>query len=256
MQIIHSWVIANIFFNFINIMFYIKKNLYFLVLVFNLFCSNFAIADMVLLENGEVLEVLFYSKLSSKQITCAGPIDNKYMSGRTVSVGSSKIFTPLNNDLKSLKSKLKSTTTIVAKNKIKKKMKKLKARVKSEDNVCSNGPDAEAPPTNPVTEPTATPRPTATSTPSTPKSNSNFDTNGNVTDQGKIAFGIPSNLSANREAGKSLHNSSCNGCHVEKTGKNFSYYKSVIRLSPMFIMDKSDQDVANITAYLRRFELN
>jgi hypothetical protein len=210
-------------------------------------------AETILLGNGQVLEVLFSAISNKREITCAGKINGKYLSGNAIAISGSKLFTPLSDDLKILKSKLKSSITAAAKIKVQKKIDKLKLQMKNENKVCSYGPEA-APGTSPGTLPTSTPQPTATPTPSV---SGNFDSSGNVTSNGKITFGIPSNLNASREIGRAIWSSTCDGCHdVEKTGHSFSFYKSVIRESPMYIFDKTDQDIANITAYLRRFELN
>jgi hypothetical protein len=100
-------------------------------------------------------------------------------------------------------------------------------------------------PTHAGTNPTPTPTPTVRP--------GNFDGAGNVTAQGKAAFGIPSNLSANKNAGQTKWFATCRQCHsVEKTNRNFGTIKSVLPISPMFI-NLPDSDVANLTAYLNRF---
>jgi hypothetical protein len=111
---------------------------------------------------------------------------------------------------------------------------------------------------SPVTPPKSTPIPTPTHsgtnpTPTPTVRPGNFDNAGNVTAQGKSAFGIPSNLSANRNTGQSKWFASCRQCHsVEKTNRNFGTIKSALPISPMFI-NLPDSDVANLTAFLNRF---
>ncbi len=98
-----------------------------------------------------------------------------------------------------------------------------------------------------------TPTPTPTSTPSL----GNFDLNGNVTSAGKAAFGIPSSLSGNIGQGRSLYGSYCTGCHVERTGKSFSYLRTSIAQSPMLFTSTEITDgmLAHITAFLNRYRL-
>ena len=86
----------------------------------------------------------------------------------------------------------------------------------------------------------------------------NFDSAGNVTAAGKIAFGIPANLSADITTGKAVYNSYCVGCHVEKTGKSFSFLRTAIAQSPMLYDEAQipDAKLAQITAYLNRFRAN
>jgi hypothetical protein len=94
--------------------------------------------------------------------------------------------------------------------------------------------------------------PSPTPTPS----NLNFDANGNVTPQGKIAFGIPSNLSGNITAGHQLSASYCT-CHVERIGASFPFVRAQIAQPPMLFDSTqiTDDMLANIIAYLNRFSL-
>ncbi len=107
--------------------------------------------------------------------------------------------------------------------------------------------------------PTPTPRPDVTPTPrptATPSSGGgNFDANGNVTAQGKTAFGIPSSLSGNVSVGQGVFSQNCQGCHSsnENVNKTFSQYKSIIGAAPMFI-NLSDSSLANLVAYMNRFK--
>jgi hypothetical protein len=100
---------------------------------------------------------------------------------------------------------------------------------------------------------TGTPDSGSHPTPTPAPSAGNFDSAGNVTAAGKSLFGIPSNLSANKNTGKSLYDATCHGCHTsEKTNRTFSFIKTATSGSPMFLR-LSDSEVANLTAYLNRF---
>ena len=219
-----------------------------------------AYAETAMLSNGQVLDAVFDSKLNNKKIVCGGKINDQYVTGRTVALSNYTLFVPLSDDLKTTKAKLKSAKSAALKKKLQAKITKLKLRIKNENKICSAGPENN-PGTSPGTQPTSAPTPSSpTNTPAptaTPVISGNFDSSGNVTSAGKIKFGIPSNLNANISSGRSIWNQTCAGCHSsEKTGRSFSIYKSAIRGDPMFILDKTDQDIANLTAYLRRFETN
>ncbi|MCO6431881.1 MAG: cytochrome c [Deltaproteobacteria bacterium] len=205
-------------------------------------------ADKRLSKAYETVQDLWQLTYGGRKIVCGGPISGKYYSGTGQSLSNGALFTPGYTKVKDLKSKFKKATGS-KRTSLKKKLDKLNKKVKSDDKICAEGPDSEPP----VVAPTPTQAPTATPTPGS----GNFDSNGNVTSAGKAAFGIPSSLNANRESGRSIYNASCKGCHVtEEQGKSFSFYKIAIQSSPMFIFDKSDGDVAHLTAYLNRFKLN
>ena len=89
-----------------------------------------------------------------------------------------------------------------------------------------------------VAKPTPSPTPTG-----------NFDSNGNTT-----AFGIPSGLTGNIDAGRSVWNGQCQSCHArEKTGRNYNQIKASFRSIPqMQGLSTSNQQIANVTAYLNR----
>jgi len=208
-------------------------------------------AQTVTTGGGLILDALFEIQTANALVKCAGPIEGKYLCGRTKAISSATLFISRSEDLKVLKVKLKSTKQASVKIKLKKKISALNIRIKSENALCAAGPDA--PPTSPGTSPTATPTPRTTATP-TPTGN--FDSAGNVTASGKTNFGIPSNFNANTEAGRQVWTADCRGCHSsEKIGRSYSFYKSAVRASPMFITDQTDQNIADITAYLRRSEL-
>jgi len=70
-----------------------------------------------------------------------------------------------------------------------------------------------------------------------------------------MLFGIPSNLSANISAGKSVQAAKCTGCHEERLGHTFFDVRTNIKRSPM-LYDESqipDPMLANLIAYLNRF---
>lgn len=214
-----------------------------------------AAADAIL-TNGTVIETLFSVTMNKKKMTCGGLIKSKFLAGRTVTINNATLFIPLNDDMKALKAKLKSAKDTKAKGKIQKKISKLKTRIKNENKICKAGPGGAS------GTPTATPgpggaTPTRTPTPTPQPSTGNFDANGDVTEKGKAKFGIPSNLSANKFKGQELFKNECRGCHqVEETGFSYGYYKTVTAVAPMYINYLSDQNYADITAYLRRFEFN
>jgi hypothetical protein len=109
------------------------------------------------------------------------------------------------------------------------------------------------PSTNPTLTPTPRPTtggttsPTAKPTP-VPTTTGNFDANGNTT-----KFGIPSGMSGNITAGSSVQASNCNGCHTEKQGRSFGQLKASLSIGPMSFIKLSDSQIANLTAYLNRF---
>ena len=95
----------------------------------------------------------------------------------------------------------------------------------------------------------------ATPTPTPNPQTGNFDNNGNVTAAGKAIFGIPSNLSANISAGRTVQQVKCTGCHVERTNYTFPVVREKIKQSPMLFDEEQvpDQQLANLVAYLNRF---
>jgi hypothetical protein len=95
--------------------------------------------------------------------------------------------------------------------------------------------------------------PTPTPTP-IPGSSSNFDGSGNLTAKGKLAFGVPSSVSGNITAGRSLTQSYCT-CHEERIGHSFPVLRAAIAQPPMSFdnTQMTDAMLANITAYLNRF---
>ncbi len=86
-------------------------------------------------------------------------------------------------------------------------------------------------------------------TPSPTPKQGNFDSNGNTT-----AFGIPSGLTGNINAGRSVWGSQCAACHArEKSGRSYGQIKSSFRSIPqMQALGTNNQEIANVTAYLNR----
>ena len=110
--------------------------------------------------------------------------------------------------------------------------------------------------------PTVTPSPTASGKPGqsgtptphsspTPKptQKGNFDSNGNTT-----AFGIPSGTTGNVKSGSSTWGAKCASCHAaEKTGRLYGQIKGSFKVVPsMMSLSVSNQEIANLTAYLNR----
>lgn len=103
----------------------------------------------------------------------------------------------------------------------------------------------------PLPEPTATaapgeapgPRPTATPKPAL------FDSEGNTS-----AFGIPSGLKGNINAGRTVWTSTCQSCHAaEKTNRSYGQTKASVRVVPdMQALQLTNQQIAHVTAYLNR----
>lgn len=161
-------------------------------------------------------------------VTCAF-VSDEFIPGRMLSDGTT--FLSCLAELKTLKAKNKKTP----KPSLKAKIKKLKTKKNEGDALCVD--DSPPPPSNP--------------------SVGNFDLLGNVTDQGKLNFGIPSSLSANIDVGKNYYNSMCDGCHGPKLNRTFPDYRDKIKLEPMYFDEEEvpDSVLANLTAYLNRFNL-
>lgn len=84
----------------------------------------------------------------------------------------------------------------------------------------------------------------------------NFDIYGNLTATGKAKFGVPSNLEGNISAGSSTFKSFCT-CHEAQLNHTFDFYREKTSGAPMFFStsELSDPALANLTAYLNRFNL-
>lgn len=184
---------------------------------------------------------LFETTHDGKTFTC-GRVSDDWLSGKLVGTSD---FLSHKQQMKNAKKDLK-TASGKKREKLLKLIAKLRPTMKTGTAACENGPGQDPDPTS-----SGTPRPTSTP----PPSGGNFDANGNVTSQGKAAFGIPSNLSANRSQGQTLHAQWCAGCHGEKTNRSFSSLRTSIAEPTMGFTPAqiSDQTLAHITAYLNRF---
>ena len=183
---------------------------------------------------------VFETTHNGKSFTC-GMIGDDWLSGKLVGEAD---FLSHKQQMKNAKKDLKSASG-KKREKLLKLIAKLRGLMPSGRAACEGGPGSTPDPTS-----SGTPRPT-----STPNPGGNFDANGNVTAAGKAAFGIPSNLSANRSQGQTLHSQWCAGCHGEKTNRSFSSLRSSIAEPTMGFTTAqiSDQTLAHITAYLNRF---
>jgi len=226
-----------------------------------LFCLGaWASSAAVVRQDGTTVDTIFQVKSGGKTITCGGPIKNKYHPGRTKKIGDTTVLILFSEDLKVQKAKYKTAKKAADKKKISKTIDALLLKIKLQKKICAAGPNGSSPTATPTQGPGGSnpgPVPTATRTPTpTPRpSSGNFDNSGNTTAAGNTKFGIPSNLTGNISQGSSVYSNNCKGCHSgETTGHSFSYYKSSIQASPMFIFNLSDGQLANLTAYLRRFE--
>lgn len=94
---------------------------------------------------------------------------------------------------------------------------------------------------------TATPAPQAT-LPPLGCSNQFFDANGNTS-----SFGIPAPLLGNISAGSSYYSLACSSCHGERgTNSSFSALKTAVTGPLMNIKSLTDQQFANLVAFLNR----
>ncbi|MBX7142999.1 MAG: hypothetical protein K1X79_00960 [Oligoflexia bacterium] len=91
------------------------------------------------------------------------------------------------------------------------------------------------------------------SNPTDPGGSSYFSGNC-LTSYGRSALGIPSSVSsACKPAGQSLANSlACVSCHTEKLGRTFSQVAGSFVLPTMSALPHSNQQVADLVAYLNR----
>ncbi len=172
---------------------------------------------------------------------CVRPLAS-WVPGRIVKRSTNLIQT-LADYIKELTAKIKATSSASQIAKLLKKRTNAKNEKKAGSEICKALPaDSDSSPL-----PTATPL---------PPSEKVFDSNGNLTATGKEKYGIPSNIStANLTAGSSVHKAQCSGCHNEKgTGRSFTALRKDIESSPMFITGISDQNLADLVAYLNRFD--
>jgi hypothetical protein len=217
------------------------------------FCpQNVLAADPVLVDATDLrstsVEVVVRGKAQSRDVFCLGKV-----AGTASKRGAQFRFSSFASQIKSLRKSNPQSP----------KLPLLRALLVAGKAACSALP--VAPPTaSPVVPPGATAAPpTATAIPtSTPTAvatatpgSSNFDALGNVTEKGKVTFGIPSQLSGNVTTGKNVSRSFCSGCHSEKVNRTYPELDAAIRKSPM-LYDESNmtrQELADIVAYLNRF---
>lgn len=209
-------------------------------------------------------------KLFIKDNTACGLIGSRWVSGKLAKDGTT--FTPYTNQLKSLKRSLQKAP-LAKKNKINKQILSVTKLNRVGNKICISGPTV-APNTPTATSipvftstpvpatPTRTPSartPTATST-ATPTATATptpcFDSDGNTT-----CFGIPATFVGNIERGSALFDT-CNACHRrddsdgQKRGRFFNQIKTAFTIIPAmqpYSSLSTDQNVADITAYLNRF---
>lgn len=186
----------------------------------------------------------------TKEISCY-----KNIPGVVKTKGDKLLFTAYSESLRTLKLKKKVGLPVSAR-----KLREVKTLKKEGLGACTQV--VPLPSQTPTPTPAPTPEPGSTPTPTptaTPVPQGNFDLFGNVTEKGKAAFGIPSNFEASITTGKGVHDlKSCGGCHDQKLNKSFSYLREKTKLSPMFYDENSltDQELAQLTAYLNRFQQN
>lgn len=140
-------------------------------------------------------------------------------------------FYPASAEIKNLKKNARRAKDATKKSQLKNKLAKRRSYQRSASSVCSGGP----PDTN---------------------GGAKFDSAGNVTAAGKIAFGIPSTMSANVNSGIGDWTRTCRGCHLSFPSslsiKSYPGILARIQQSPMFFqvpLEVSEQQIANITAF-------
>lgn len=123
-----------------------------------------------------------------------------------------------------------------------------------EDILCGDPPVPTPAPTATPTRAPINPTPAPTPTQSTlPTEGANFDFLGNVTERGKQIFEIPSYLSANQLRGRTASISySCDGCHVERGGYSFTMLSTGTSQPPMNTFGITEQELADLAAWLNR----
>ena len=192
------------------------------------------------------IEFKLKDKTLSRVIACYGKSPGISFKKKSV-----LYFRTLKDELKSISSDLK----INARNKrkfdsLKIKQDQLKALIKASAESCNIASPPAAPP------PVVTSAPSPTLAPTVPATNLNFDSSGNVTERGKIAFKIPPNFQANTIAGQQTSlKYSCTGCHVERGGYDYLRIKSGLSRDPMNSFGVTEQEIADLAAWLNRGKL-
>lgn len=180
---------------------------------------------------------VFISQTASGTFTCAN-VSGVWLPGKLV--GSAKDhFLSFKAQKRGIKKELQ-TASGAQREKLLAKLSRVSNLARQGGPACEGGPGGGG----------GVPTPTAT-----PSQGGNFDLSGNVTSSGKIAFAIPSALSANISTGRGHWNSMCAGCHGEKLNKSFTELRSKTQEAPMFFSTSSlpDSTLAHITAFLNRF---
>jgi hypothetical protein len=175
----------------------------------------------------------FQTTSNGKTITC-GASGSSWIPG---SLSGSKFTSLVTQRTKKRTALKKATGAKLAQ--LKKAIKTLTTRIKTEGPVCALGPPDDG-------------------DDEVPADGDYFDSSGNLTADGKLAFGVPSELSGNVTSGRVLHdNNSCKSCHTEKTNSSYSLVlESLEEPSMTYLADSlSTADLANLVAYLNRFRL-
>ncbi len=219
----------------------------------NCFAADPSLVDAADLRSTSV-EVVVRGKIISREIFCLGKV-----SGTASKRGVQFRFSSFAAQVKSLRKSNPQSTKIPVRRALQVAGNAACVAVSEippGDTPASPGATATPAVTPAVTPtPTPTPTPTVVATVTSAPGSGNFDDFGNVTEKGKITFGIPAQLSGNVTTGKNVTRSFCSGCHSEKVNRTYPVLDAAIRKSPM-LYDESNitrQELADIVAYLNRF---
>lgn len=158
-----------------------------------------------------------------------------------------KTFTAFAWQIRKLKRTLSNTTDDVKRRKLTRKIASLTKKRRAGSEPCKTD-EAVIPPGD------STPSPTPTPTPSTGAGC--YDANRNTG-----CFGIPNGILGNEGRGEALFEGICSGCHTENQRRNRSYselssaFETVLAMRP-FTSDLVSQDIADLVAYLNRYNPN
>lgn len=173
------------------------------------------------LEDSEIFQTMY----SGKTYTC-GLVASKWIPGRIAE----SLFLSTKAEITYIKKTIKKTRDSRQKLKLSKKQKTLETKLESGTVACEIGSGGST--------------------------GGNFDALGNLTAAGKIAFQVPSSLSASANKGISTWSSKCYGCHLSSPlflrPNTFPAIKERIQQSPMFFRipeEVTDQEIADIVAY-------
>lgn len=169
---------------------------------------------------------IFQTQFAGKTFTC-GHVKGKWIPGRIVN----KLFLSTKAEIAYLKNTIKNTRDAKSKQKLSNKQKQLQTQLIDGNTACSIGGGNTG-------------------------GGGNFDSLGNLTEVGKAAFQVPTQLSASANRGIATWNSKCFGCHQTSPGSlrpnTFPAIKTRIQQSPMFFMipdEVTEQEIADIVAY-------